>query len=223
MSFPLLQLTPVGPVSPKLPSVRAWKVQVSKAYVNGPRSRVMSDLIRQRSLVILLPIPQGPYRLAVTRSTSTSKKGTPLTSVSTGGFFSSTSGSSCAFLVTGGLLAKLENSLTTPLYRSSATIQIDPHSNVPPYEEIQAITEGLQGGITQRKILESRLLARRVVDRLDLAHDPPFDGFDQDRSCPQASRSLRICETSGYGCCSPFGTSLSPRLPWRRKMRTAGP
>lgn len=174
MSFSLLQLTPVGPVSPLLPSVRAWKVQVSKAYVNGPRSRVMSDLIRHQPRHLAAhssgPVParrdeeyidiEERHTLDVRKYWRILLKHKWLI---------------LAFLVTGGLLAKLENSLTTPLYRSSATIQIDPHSNVPPYEEIQAITEGLQGGITQRKILESRLLARRVVDRLDLAHDPPFD------------------------------------------------
>ena len=79
-----------------------------------------------------------------------------------------------AFLVTGGVLAQLETSMTTPLYRSSTTILIDPPSNILPYEEIQAITERLQWDTTQLKILESRSLARRVVGRLDLGNNPRF-------------------------------------------------
>ena len=79
-----------------------------------------------------------------------------------------------AFLVTGALLASLETSMTTPLYRSSTLIQIDPPSNILPYEEIQAITERLQYDTTQLTILESRSLARRVVERLDLVNDPRF-------------------------------------------------
>ena len=55
--------------------------------------------------------------------------------------------------------------MTTPLYRSSTLIQIDPPSNILPYEEIQAITERLQYDTTQLTILESRSLARRVVER----------------------------------------------------------
>ena len=80
-----------------------------------------------------------------------------------------------AFLVTGVLLARLETSLTTPLYRSSTTIQIDPPSNILPYEEILAINERLQFDTTQLQILQSRSLARRVVQRLNLAEDPRFN------------------------------------------------
>ena len=80
-----------------------------------------------------------------------------------------------AFLVTGAVLAQLETSMTTPLYRSSTTIQIDPPSNILPYEEIQAVNERLQYDTTQIHILESRSLARRVVEHLDLVNDPRFN------------------------------------------------
>ncbi len=80
-----------------------------------------------------------------------------------------------ACLVTGGLLGYLETSLTTPLYLSSTTIQIDPPSNILPYAEIQAVDERLQFDTTQLKILESHSLARRVIRSMNLEEDPRFD------------------------------------------------
>ena len=79
-----------------------------------------------------------------------------------------------AFMITGCALGWLETSLTTPLYRSSSMIQIDPPNNVLPYEEIQASYENLLGDTTQLEILQSRSLARRVVERLGLQSDPRF-------------------------------------------------
>ncbi len=80
-----------------------------------------------------------------------------------------------ALMVTGCALGWLETSLTTPLYRSSSMIQIDPPNNVLPYEEIQASYENLLGDTTQLEILQSRSLARRVVERLGLQSDPRFN------------------------------------------------
>ena len=80
-----------------------------------------------------------------------------------------------ALMVTGCALAWLETSLTTPLYRSSSMIQIDPPNNVLPYEEIQPSYENLLGDTTQLEILQSRSLARRVVRRLELDSDPRFN------------------------------------------------
>lgn len=66
---------------------------------------------------------------------------------------------------------------TTPTYRSTVTIQIDPESDaVLPYK-------GLLGGAgddeaylqTQYEILHSRGLARRVIERLNLESDPVFN------------------------------------------------
>ena len=64
-----------------------------------------------------------------------------------------------ACLVTGLVLAQLETSMTTPLYRASTTIQIDPPSNVLPYKEIQAVNEMLRAWLTGREVPEAMELA----------------------------------------------------------------
>jgi polysaccharide biosynthesis transport protein len=69
---------------------------------------------------------------------------------------------------------------TTSLYRSTVKIQIDPESgNVLPYQDVSEYSDRflytdmyLQ---TQFEVLQSRALARRVIDRLDLEDDPVFN------------------------------------------------
>jgi polysaccharide biosynthesis transport protein len=69
---------------------------------------------------------------------------------------------------------------TTSLYRSTVKIQIDPETgNILPYGAVGDYSEQflytdsyLQ---TQFEILQSRALARRVIDRLDLEEDPVFN------------------------------------------------
>jgi polysaccharide biosynthesis transport protein len=78
-----------------------------------------------------------------------------------------------------GLVA-LQSFTTTPLYRSSARVQVNPDSSsVLPYRDIYETSERyvtsdvyLQ---TQLEVLKSRALARRVAERLDLANDPRFN------------------------------------------------
>jgi len=81
----------------------------------------------------------------------------------------------------------LQSFTTTPLYRSSVKIQIDPESStIVPYKEFYETSERYMGSETylqtQLEVLKSRALARRVVDRLNLPNDPRFnapisDGF----------------------------------------------
>ena len=80
---------------------------------------------------------------------------------------------------------------TTPLYRSSARIQIDPElANILPYKEVYEPSSGYYGSVpylaTQLKILQSRSLARRVIRRLNLSDEPAFNasvsgGFVQEK------------------------------------------
>ncbi len=76
------------------------------------------------------------------------------------------------------VVAVLQVSTTTPRYRATATLQIDPEDfKVLPYEEItqsggaQQLEEYLW---TQAEKLRTRSLAGRVVRRLDLANNPTF-------------------------------------------------
>ncbi len=81
----------------------------------------------------------------------------------------------------------------TPIYRSTASLQIDPEAaNVLPYEDIMATPESylsteayLQ---TQYKILESRALARRVIEKLNIADT---QGLDVRTPATQSRRSSR--------------------------------
>ncbi len=78
------------------------------------------------------------------------------------------------------LLVGLQSFTTTPLYRATAGIQINPETaNVLPYEEIYESAERYLASDmflqTQLEILQSKALAQRVVDRLDLVNDPRFD------------------------------------------------
>ncbi|MFB3903579.1 MAG: GumC family protein [Acidobacteriota bacterium] len=77
------------------------------------------------------------------------------------------------------LLVAIQSFTTTPLYRATARVQIDPEAaNILPYQTVQESAERyLASEIylqTELEILRSRALARRVVDRLNLANDPRF-------------------------------------------------
>jgi len=78
------------------------------------------------------------------------------------------------------VLVAVQSFTTTPLYRATARIQIDPESeNILPYKDVYEGPERyLSSEVylqTQLEILQSRALARRVVDRLNLANDPRFE------------------------------------------------
>ncbi len=77
------------------------------------------------------------------------------------------------------LLVGIQSFTTTPLYRAAARVQIDPESaNILPYQAVnESVERYLSSEIylqTELEILQSRALARRVVDRLNLANDPRF-------------------------------------------------
>ena len=63
-----------------------------------------------------------------------------------------------------------------PVYRSTATVLIEPDtSNVVSIEEVYGVGKSDEEYYkTQYKILESRVLAERVIDRLSLADHPEF-------------------------------------------------
>jgi polysaccharide biosynthesis transport protein len=68
---------------------------------------------------------------------------------------------------------------TTSVYRSTVKMQIDPDTgNVLPYRDVADYSEAFLNTDsylqTQFEVLRSRALARRVIDRLDLEHDPVF-------------------------------------------------
>jgi len=77
------------------------------------------------------------------------------------------------------LLVAIQSFTTTPLYRATARVQIDPEAaNILPYKDVYESAERyLSSEIylqTELEILQSRALARRVIDRLNLANDPRF-------------------------------------------------
>lgn len=78
----------------------------------------------------------------------------------------------------GGLvLGLVVTMLTTPLYRAFTTIQIDPRDiNVVGIQGVEPVqtTSDRDSMQTQLALLQSRSLASRVVDRLNLADDPHF-------------------------------------------------
>ena len=78
------------------------------------------------------------------------------------------------------LLALLQVFTTTPIYRATATIQIDPEDQkVLPYEQVESVTVSGSRNLeqylwTQAEKLRSRGLARRVVRALSLADNEAF-------------------------------------------------
>jgi capsular exopolysaccharide synthesis family protein len=76
------------------------------------------------------------------------------------------------------LVAALQVFTTTPLYKATAVVQIDPENpNILPYEEVEG-SRALLGKEeylwTQAKKLQTRELARRVVEKSKLADNPLF-------------------------------------------------
>ncbi len=74
----------------------------------------------------------------------------------------------------------LEVLTATPIYRATATVRIDPEaSNVLPYKDVTQASESYLATEsflrTQYNILSSRVLARRVIETLNLVDDPVFD------------------------------------------------
>jgi len=121
-----------------------------------------------------------------------------------------------ALVVTAVTVAVLETSSTTPLYRSTTSIQIDLPSNILPYEEIQPAQVPIQWDLTPIQVLQSRSLARRVVNRLNLAEDPRFNakissGFFLHR-IPALLGSL----TGWISSLLPAGPTASPARPQDR-------
>ena len=84
-----------------------------------------------------------------------------------------------AVLVSVFALASIQTFTVTPTYQSIAKLQIDPeNANILPFENVAGTSQGfllmeayLQ---TQFRILRSRTLARRVIERLNLAEEPVF-------------------------------------------------
>lgn len=82
-----------------------------------------------------------------------------------------------AAVVTIVALTMLQTFTTTPVYRASLQLQIDPeYPNILPYQDVAdssfiATQEYLQ---SQIKALRSRVLARRVIERLNLTDHPVF-------------------------------------------------
>jgi capsular exopolysaccharide synthesis family protein len=76
-------------------------------------------------------------------------------------------------------LVGLQTFTTTPLYKSTARIQIDPENvNILPYEELYTTPLDFHAGEsylkTQYEVLQSDTLARRTIRRLELTADPVF-------------------------------------------------
>ena len=75
-------------------------------------------------------------------------------------------------------LTAINLSTLTPLYRSTATLQIDPEDKILPYGDLGASSTRLANDEvylnTQIRKLSSSTLARRVVDRLNLAENTRF-------------------------------------------------
>ncbi|TNE34520.1 MAG: exopolysaccharide biosynthesis protein, partial [Alphaproteobacteria bacterium] len=74
--------------------------------------------------------------------------------------------------------------LMTPMYRAVATVRIDPYgNNIVQGQDIEpglASNEITRFMLTQGTVIESKKLAARVADRLNLANDPTFVGEIED-------------------------------------------
>ncbi len=89
----------------------------------------------------------------------------------------------------------------TPIYRSTASLRIDPEAaNILPYKDIMATPESyltteayLQ---TQYKILESRALAQRVIEKLKLADTQGLDEMPSGSFLMQAASSWKFLHTT---------------------------
>jgi len=89
---------------------------------------------------------------------------------------------------------------TKPVYRSTARLRIDPEAaNVLPYKEVMEVPESylttevyLQ---TQYKILESRALSRRVIEKLNLADTQGLAEMPSGSFLVQAASSLKFLYT----------------------------
>lgn len=78
-------------------------------------------------------------------------------------------------------LAMLQVFTVTPIYRATSTLQIDPEGEkVLPYQQVESSSVGGRWDLeqyifTQAEILQSGALARRVVEKLDLAEEAAFN------------------------------------------------
>lgn len=78
-------------------------------------------------------------------------------------------------------LVGLQTFTTTPIYKSTARIQIDPENvNILPYEELYSTPRDFHTSEsylqTQYKVLQSDTLSQRTISHLALDHEPGFDG-----------------------------------------------
>ena len=89
-------------------------------------------------------------------------------------------------------LAILATLLTTPLYRSTVTMEVNP-PRVEIMEDKQAVSSGVNSWefvATQIGLLRSRSLAERVAEDLNLANNPEFANAD-------AAPAARVRQASG--------------------------
>ena len=90
----------------------------------------------------------------------------------------------------------LEVLTTTPIYRATAMVRIDPEaSNVLPYKDVTQASESYLATEsflrTQYNILSSRELARRVIETLHLVDDPVFDEVPREGFLFETAFSLK--------------------------------
>lgn len=83
-----------------------------------------------------------------------------------------------AIVVVAGMTATY---LTTPIYRASATLQIDAEeAKIVQYEQVQSANQSTGNTAeymrTQQEVLRSRAIAERVVNELNLTEHPLFNG-----------------------------------------------
>ena len=97
----------------------------------------------------------------------------------------------------------LEVLTATPIYRSTATLRIDPEaSNVLPYKDVTQASESYLATEsflrTQYNILSSRVLARRVIETLNLVDDPVFDEMPRAGFLLETAGSLKSLLSTAF-------------------------
>ena len=102
-------------------------------------------------------------------------------------------------------LATLRTLLTKPVYEATAQLLIEKQN--PNVLNFQGVTEENDGGYgiddyyqTQYKLLQSRSLARRVIEQLNLLNDPEYggpEGEGADRGHPRPAARARARELEG--------------------------
>ncbi len=107
------------------------------------------------------------------------------------------------FFVSIVLTVTISSFVMRPLYKATAVIKIDKENpNVLSFKDVEIVTPDEDYYETQYKILKSRNLARRVIEKLDLYNDPYFNPDSRPSAASMIFGSVKAALSSVF---STFG------------------